>query len=41
MGVATIVPGSSDTPARLIDTADTRLYRAKAAGRNTIAGSAG
>jgi diguanylate cyclase (GGDEF)-like protein/PAS domain S-box-containing protein len=41
MGVATIVPGSGDMPAALIDVADTRLYRAKAAGRNRIAGSAG
>jgi PleD family two-component response regulator len=41
MGVATIVPGSQDTPAALIDLADTRLYRAKADGRNRIAGSAG
>jgi diguanylate cyclase (GGDEF)-like protein/PAS domain S-box-containing protein len=41
MGVATIVPGSRDLPAQLVDMADTRLYRAKAAGRNRIAGSAG
>ncbi|PQO99273.1 sensor domain-containing diguanylate cyclase [Massilia phosphatilytica] len=41
MGVATIVPGSQDQPAGLVDLADTRLYRAKAAGRNRIAGSAG
>jgi diguanylate cyclase (GGDEF)-like protein/PAS domain S-box-containing protein len=41
MGVATIVPGSRDRPAQLVDVADTRLYRAKAAGRNRIAGSAG
>jgi diguanylate cyclase (GGDEF)-like protein/PAS domain S-box-containing protein len=41
MGVATIVRGSRDLPAQLVDTADTRLYRAKAAGRNRIAGSAG
>jgi diguanylate cyclase (GGDEF)-like protein/PAS domain S-box-containing protein len=41
MGVATIVPGSEDRPAQLVDMADTRLYRAKAAGRNRIAGSAG
>ncbi|WP_075791530.1 sensor domain-containing diguanylate cyclase [Massilia putida] len=41
MGVATIVPGSQDTPGALIDLADARLYRAKAAGRNRIAGSAG
>ena len=41
MGVATIVPGSQDGPAELVDLADTRLYRAKAAGRNRIAGSAG
>jgi diguanylate cyclase (GGDEF)-like protein/PAS domain S-box-containing protein len=41
MGVATIVPGSQDRPAGLVDTADSRLYRAKAAGRNRIAGSAG
>jgi diguanylate cyclase (GGDEF)-like protein/PAS domain S-box-containing protein len=41
MGIATIVPGSQDAPGALIDLADTRLYRAKAAGRNRIAGSAG
>lgn len=41
MGVATIVPGNQDQPAGLVDLADTRLYRAKAAGRNRIAGSAG
>jgi len=40
MGVATIVPGSQDAPRLFIDLADTRLYRAKAAGRNRIAGSA-
>jgi diguanylate cyclase (GGDEF)-like protein len=41
MGVATILPGSQDQPAGLVDLADRRLYRAKAAGRNRIAGSAG
>ncbi|MFS2129337.1 diguanylate cyclase domain-containing protein [Telluria sp. Tellsp131] len=41
MGVATIVPGSQDQPAGLVEVADTRLYRAKGAGRNRIAGSAG
>jgi diguanylate cyclase (GGDEF)-like protein/PAS domain S-box-containing protein len=41
MGVATIVPGSQDAPGALIDLADTRLYRAKAAGRNRVTGSAG
>jgi len=41
MGVATIVPGSQDTPGALIDLADTRLYRAKAAGRNRVSGGAG
>lgn len=41
MGVATIVPGSQDRPAQLVEMADARLYGAKAAGRNRIAGSAG
>jgi len=41
MGVATMVPGSEDRPAQLVDLADTRLYRAKAAGRNRITGGAG
>ena len=41
MDVATIVPGSQDRPAELVDMADTRLYRAKAAGRNRMAGSTG
>ncbi len=36
-----LVPGSQDRQAGLVDLADTRLYRAKAAGRNRIAGSAG
>jgi diguanylate cyclase (GGDEF)-like protein/PAS domain S-box-containing protein len=41
MGVATIVPGGNDEPARLIDLADTRLYQAKNTGRNRAVGSAG
>jgi PleD family two-component response regulator len=41
MGVATMVPGGEDRPAQLVDLADTWLYRAKAVGRNRIAGSAG
>lgn len=41
MGVATIVPGGNEEPARLIDLADTRLYQAKNTGRNRAVGSAG
>jgi diguanylate cyclase (GGDEF)-like protein/PAS domain S-box-containing protein len=37
MGVATLVPGAHDAPARLIDLADTRLYQAKRGGRNRVA----
>ena len=36
IGVATIVPGSQDSPAGLMAQADRRLYQAKSAGRNCI-----
>jgi len=39
IGVASIVPGAHDAPGAFIDLADTRLYRAKTAGRNRIVGS--
>ena len=38
LGLATVIPDASATPAALLATADRRLYQAKAAGRNRIVG---
>ena len=41
MGVVTLIPGSHDDAARLLDLADTRLYQAKKSGRNRAVGDQG